>query len=204
MSLELINTLATLGTFLVIGATATAAIVQLRHMRGSNQIVALNELRESYESAEFSAAAQFLRAGLAKALEDPASRYAISHAESRTDETHAAIIAKFRIVGNFYESLGILVRSGLLDRDLVLNFWGGGTIVSMWKRMAPVTAIYRRRQGSAVYENFEYIAVLAREWNAKHPHGTYPPEMRRLELEDKWLEADERYAATLRQAQGDR
>ena len=44
MSLELVNTLATLGTFLVIGATATAAIIQLRHMRGSNQIVALNEL----------------------------------------------------------------------------------------------------------------------------------------------------------------
>lgn len=36
MSLELVNTFATLGTFLVIAATATAAIVQLRHARGSN------------------------------------------------------------------------------------------------------------------------------------------------------------------------
>ena len=50
MSTELVNTFATLGTFVVIAATAIAAIVQLRHMRGSNQIVALNELREA-ESA---------------------------------------------------------------------------------------------------------------------------------------------------------
>ena len=198
MSLELVNTLATLGTFLVIGATATAAIIQLRHMRGSNQIVALNELRESFQTTEFSAAARFLAAGLAKALEDPAFRYTIGHAESRTDEAHAAIITKLLVVGNFYESLGLLVRSGLVDRDLVLNFWGGGIIESTWKRLAPVTAIYRRRQGSAVFENFEYMAVLAREWNAKHPHGTYPPGVPRIELQDTWLEADEQYAASLR------
>ena len=33
MSLDLVNTLATLGTFLVISATAITAIVQLRHAR---------------------------------------------------------------------------------------------------------------------------------------------------------------------------
>ena len=47
MSLELANTLATLGTFVVIAATAIAAILQLRHARTSNQIAALNELRET-------------------------------------------------------------------------------------------------------------------------------------------------------------
>jgi hypothetical protein len=61
MSLELVNTFATLGTFSVIAATAIAAIVQLRHMRGSNQIVALNELRETTETAEFRAAQLFVQ-----------------------------------------------------------------------------------------------------------------------------------------------
>ena len=36
MSLEVINTFATLGTFLVIAATAIAAIVQLSHARSSS------------------------------------------------------------------------------------------------------------------------------------------------------------------------
>ena len=44
MSLELVNTLATCATFVVIAATAIAAIVQLRQLRASNQIVAFNEL----------------------------------------------------------------------------------------------------------------------------------------------------------------
>ena len=61
MSRELVNTFATLGTFVVIAATAIAAIVQLRHMRGSNQIVALNELREARETPEFQAALQLLQ-----------------------------------------------------------------------------------------------------------------------------------------------
>ena len=52
MRLELVNTLATFGTFLVIAATAIAAVVQLRHARGSNHIAALNELRETTESPD--------------------------------------------------------------------------------------------------------------------------------------------------------
>jgi len=43
MSLELVNTLASIGTLLVIAATAIAALAQLRHSRGSNQIIALTE-----------------------------------------------------------------------------------------------------------------------------------------------------------------
>src|SRR5271170_2199522 len=145
MSLELLNTFATLGTFLVITATAIAAIMQLRHMRGSNQIVALNELRESFQTSEFAAASRFVGAELAKALDDQAFRYEIGHAQARSVETHEAI-AKIRIVGNFYESLGLLVRSGLVDRDLVLDFWAG-SVLPVWERIAPVTAIYRREQG---------------------------------------------------------
>jgi len=61
MSLELFNILARLGTFIVIAATAIAAIVQLRHMRSSNQIAAINELRETIETPEFQVAQQFGR-----------------------------------------------------------------------------------------------------------------------------------------------
>jgi hypothetical protein len=39
--LELLNAVAAVGTFLVIGVTAIVALVQLRHMRVSNQLEGL-------------------------------------------------------------------------------------------------------------------------------------------------------------------
>ncbi|MBV8172813.1 MAG: hypothetical protein JO219_12880, partial [Candidatus Eremiobacteraeota bacterium] len=50
MSLELWNTFATMGTFVVISATAIAALVQLRHARASYQITALAELNKAHDS----------------------------------------------------------------------------------------------------------------------------------------------------------
>ena len=50
MSLQLVNTLATFGTFLVIAGTAIAALVQLRHARGSNQIAALTSYATAIQS----------------------------------------------------------------------------------------------------------------------------------------------------------
>lgn len=75
MSLELVNTLASLATFLVIAATGIAALVQLRHMRSSNQITALNELIAVQHSSEYNAARHFVHAELPERLEDPTFRH---------------------------------------------------------------------------------------------------------------------------------
>ena len=61
MTPEWLTAIATAGTFIVIAASAVAAIFQLRHMRGSNQITALTECRETMESREFQDARQFIR-----------------------------------------------------------------------------------------------------------------------------------------------
>ena len=73
MSLELVNTLATFGTFFVIAATAIAAIVQLRHARSSNHIAAFNELRETQGTPEFQAAEQFVQVRLPENCGTPLS-----------------------------------------------------------------------------------------------------------------------------------
>jgi hypothetical protein len=117
MSLELVNTLATFGTFLVIAATAIAAIVQLRHMRGSNQITAVNELRETRETPEFLAASRFVTAELSSKLRDPAFRYQLGNPRARTDENNP-LIANVTRLGNYYEAVGILVKTGLVEKDL--------------------------------------------------------------------------------------
>jgi hypothetical protein len=60
-----------------------------------------------------------------------------------------------------------------------------------------VTAILRGHYGRAIYENFEYLAVLSQDWGAKHPDGSYPDNVRRIDVPNRWHDADERYAAAL-------
>ena len=77
MSAEWFTAIGTLGTFVVITVSAIAALMQLRHMRGSNQIIALNELRETMESPAFRAAQNFIARELPQRLQDPAVRAAL-------------------------------------------------------------------------------------------------------------------------------
>jgi hypothetical protein len=195
MSLELINTLATFGTFLVIAATAIAAVIQLRHARSSNQIAALSELRETMETPDFQSARHFLVTDLPVKVRDPVFRYQFAERSARTDETKP-LIGSVTAQGNFYESLGVLVRAGLVDRDLALEMWSS-VVLEAWEKLAPLTSIVRRRRGNSVWENFEYLTVVAEDFIAAHPKGTYPANLRRIDLKDEWFEADEQYAASL-------
>jgi hypothetical protein len=195
MSLELWNTFATFGTFLVISATAIAAVAQLRHARGSNQIAANNELRETSERAEFRAAQHFVVTQLPEKLRDRAFRYQVINRAARTAE-NGPLIDQALSLGNFYESMGILVRDGLVDRELALEIWNG-VVVRTWESLVPFTAVLRRELGSIVWENFEYLTVISQDWLAAHSNGTYPPGVRRIELKDTWLEADTQWAASL-------
>lgn len=194
MTLEIFNSLATFGTFLVIAATALAAIVQLRHLRGGNEIAALNELREGADSDRFTSALNFVVSGLEKALEDPAFRYEIAHRGARS-EANRELIAKVVLVGNFFGDAGMLVRRNLVDKDLAVDQWCYVALAA-WEALEPVVAILRRDSRVVVWDNFEYFAMLSEDWKAAHPHGSYPPGARRLEVTDKWSEADARYAAS--------
>lgn len=95
MSLELWTTIASVGTFLVITATAVAAVIQLYHIRSSNQIAILTEFREAIEKPEFSAALDFVR-GLDDKLKDPAFR-----TQLEIVPLHAELLPIVRAVGLF-------------------------------------------------------------------------------------------------------
>lgn len=199
MSLELANTLATLGTFIVIAATAIAAIVQLRHARSSNQIAALNELMEVQQTREFKAARHFVHTELAGLLQDPVFRHQLWLFVNEKGPTIEAEhrIAKITSLGDFYENLGLLVKRGFVDRDSALDVWSYA-VAQEWERIEPIVLRYRRAAGEAIYENFEYLVVLSQDWIAAHPNGTYPAGIRRIKLkDDPWLEADNQYAASL-------
>jgi uncharacterized membrane protein YqjE len=58
---EWLAAIASVATFLVIGATAIAALIQLRHMRNSNQLAIFSEARHNMETPEFQDAVRFPR-----------------------------------------------------------------------------------------------------------------------------------------------
>jgi hypothetical protein len=195
MSLELVNSFATFGTFLVIAGTAVAALVQLRHARGSNQIAALDELREAFQSHEFSEAQAFLDTKLGERIKDPAFRYQWAYRAARTDD-YRADIERVRLVGNYFEDVGALILAGLLDADLAISIYCAD-VTRAWDQLEPLTAISRRLRGNAIWENFEYVTMLSKKWLKTKPEGGYPPNAPRLDVNDVWFEADRQYVASL-------
>ena len=190
MSLELLNTFATFGTFAVIAATAIAALVQLRHLRAGNQINAMISIGNQFDDKTFRDAI-YLVPNVTLALENEAFRNLIVAVARRSPrpqvpqelvELNRALV----LVGNFYEELGILVKNGAIDEDLVLDRWSSN-ITGAWGRMARYIAWGRKAANSnLVYENFEYLTVLAEDWLAENEAGTYPQGVRRLPMPETW------------------
>lgn len=174
MSPEWVTAIATAGTFAVIAASAVAALLQLRHTRGSNQIVALTECRETLESNEFQDAREFLTLTLPHLMEDPAMRAKLDL------EFFPAELRPAQYVANFFESMGAFVRFHIIDRNIACNLWCG-IVLTCWTALLPVTRA-RRIRSPGIWENFEYLAVLSQEFLERHP-TSYPEGMRRMPLE---------------------
>ncbi len=175
MSLELVSAIAAIGTFVVIAATAFAAIVQLHHLRGSNQIVALTEIREVVESDKFVAARRFLVEELPSLMNEPGFKEGLK-GQLLDRRLEPAIY-----IGNVFENLGTLVKYRIIDRDIACDLWGG-VVTTAWASLQPFTAIRRLRAGpwGALWENFEYLAVLSEDFYNSHPQGAYPEGVRRM------------------------
>jgi Domain of unknown function (DUF4760) len=189
MPLELWNTVATIGTFVVISATAITAFVWLRHLRSSNQISVLNELRRAQEEPEYQAALKFVHTGLNVRMKDPKFRRQITafqKGQPVAEDSEEALSVLTTVADN-YEIMGLFVKRGLVDRKSALDIWSLYVLME-WERLAPVTAVFRRSGSDAVYENFEYLAVAAKDWLKTYPNGTYPKRTRRIRLYDEWRE----------------
>lgn len=176
MSSEWVGALANVATLVVILVTAGAAFVQLRHMRNANQIVAFIHIRDLLESAEFRTAQAFIYHEFPKRLADPHER---KRALIAPPIDEYAALAK---VGNVMEGLGLLVKRGMVDADLVCDYWAI-LVVRNWRTMAP--SLFRARRDletDALWENFEYLAVICEEYRNRHPIS-FPPGTRRMPVD---------------------
>ena len=174
MSPELISAIASAGTFVVIAASAIAALIQLRHMRSSNQIVALNEFRETLESPGIREAQRFVSFELATRLLDPLEREKIKQLPFSGDYEHLGTIA------NLFESLGEFVKLGIIDRTIACEIWGL-VVLRNWRALSPIVTFLRTEvDAPLLWENFEYLAVLSKNFIDARPNGSYPPGVPRM------------------------
>ena len=178
--LELLNTVATVGTFIVIAATAVAAVLQLRHMRASNQFEAIQYAAEAQREPTMQRAIQFVMQELAAHLEDEAFRAEIEKRDLNP-ETHPE-----RLVCNFHELMGSYIYHRLIPFDIYMD------IVAVfphevWHALEPYIAIRRQLSDhpEALYEHFEWLAVKSSTYT-KNGRGVLYGKFKRLPVHNRW------------------
>lgn len=149
-------------------------------MRGANQIIALNEIRETFETERFRDAVRYVYRDLPRLYEDPAARAELVAIPLPPQYEPA------RTVANFFENVGMYVKRGVLDGDFTADMWGG-IILTSWLRMAPLITNRRRaQQQPEIWENFEYLAMVCQRFKERHPNGTYPKGFARMSAAKIW------------------
>jgi hypothetical protein len=189
MALELVNTIATTLTAVVIAGTAIAALIQLRHMRAGNQISALLTLRSMLDEPGHQAALLLLRLRLAEMLRDPNFRECLLgkkpdvplDVQERYEEMRSAAF----LIGNTYDAIGTLVRRGIIDRNLFLEQYCS-VISREWDNLEVVTGCGRKAAADdGIWEDFEYLTVLSRRFAKDFP-SAFPKDMERIPLRNPW------------------
>lgn len=182
MSLEAWGIVASFATFVVIAATAIVALVQLRHLRSSNQIAALTEMQQTLDSERFSLARRFVIEQVPTLLADPSQRNKIGN------KVFPPELDAVRNVGNFFETMGAFVKLGIVDRALVCDLFDG-VVFGFWKQLEPIIMIRREVSDRGLWANFEYLAVLCESSLSKTQGDHYPRGMRRMTPDQRSLEA---------------
>ena len=187
MTAEWVSAIAAVGTFIVIAATAVAALIQLRHIRAANQLAGLLHFTSVFESEDIQSATAFIEHELAEKLQDP--QFVCELLDVNTNRrTHPELQ-----VADFLEQQGSYIKFGMIDRRQYIDLVGLYAI-SMWDALQEVVALRRvARNSGTMYENFEYIASLAAAYNStpqSFPHGA-----RVLMPESQWREVAARRIA---------
>jgi len=184
MNAEQLTALGTILNAIVIGATAVAALVQLRHLRASNQLDALLSLERDFRSAEMQAALRYVQDTLPEQLRNPEYRAQLARIGFIDARVHPEVT-----VCNWFDEMGTLMKHHLVTEATFMDLFGR-LIRYYWGALETVVAIMRRSRGDSQYHDFEYLAIRAHTWLQHHPRGLFPRNLARLVPNDPWLDAD--------------
>ena len=172
MTVELWSTIFAGATFVVIAATAIAALIQLRHLRITNQLSGLISVLELFQQPHIHDLINFIRKELPVKMQSDDFRAGLRKIpvdRIQHPELHLC---------EMYEEIGSYVRSGLIDEELFLRaHWYN--VGLYWQLLQPAITVVRSTR-PYVFENFEYLAARAQSWSNRHPEGNYPKDMPRM------------------------
>jgi hypothetical protein len=180
VSADYISAFASVGTLLVIVATAVAAFIQLRHMRVTNGVMVLAAFREEYERLQESTSEELPI--VLDRLSNPDVRRELSEPGSRP--WLRPVFPMMRLM----ETLGNYTSRNIVPPDLVCDQWAP-VISTWWHDYAPLIAVLRRTNGPSMFEHWEAIAVMSKRW-LDEERQTYPKHLPRIGLVDPWAAED--------------
>jgi hypothetical protein len=181
MTPEGLTAAAAIGTFVVIAASAIAALIQLRHMSSNNELSALRAAMESWDGDRVQDALHFLRTEFAGRINDESYRNELDTAGPVDRRTHPELY-----IGDYWDTLGVFIMHGLLRESAFLEM-GADMVATNWDTIWPAIAIMRRKRGDALFIGFEYLADRGRRWSARYPTGCGSRHWKRQKLTDPWL-----------------
>lgn len=180
MTAEALTAAAAIGTFVVITASAIAALIQLHHMSSNNELSALRAAMESWDGDRVQSALYFLRTEFAKKMQDESYRNELDTTGPIDRRSHPELY-----VCDFWDTLGVFIMHGLLRESAFLEM-GADMVAANWETLSPAIAIMRRKRGDALFIGFEYLADRGKLWTARHPAGSGTRNWTRKKLIDPW------------------
>lgn len=186
MNPELLTAFATVGSVLVIGASAAAALIQLRHMRASNELEAMLSLQRDFQSPPVQSALHYVQQQLPGHLQEEQFRDELAAIGFISVERHPELLAC-----NWFTQMGTFLKHGLIGESTLMDLYAR-LVRYYWNALAPAIAIMRRKRGDGQYSEFEFLALRATVWLEEHEDGVFPRAMKRTPLGDPWREIDER------------
>lgn len=124
-------------------------VLQMRHQEKMRRTDLVIRLYSTWESKEFSEATLKTWNLEFKGYDDFVKKYGSWYSET---EVYAAL----RMVGSFFELIGILLSSDLVDVNMVANTFGI-PIKTTWEKIKPLVEGGRKFHGPYLYYNFEHL-----------------------------------------------
>jgi len=146
----------TWATFGSSGAVVASILVLLWQVR---------KLTQATAAQSFFSAAERLQGELLR--EDRS--YLFTLRDNKTPMSEWDIRRVERVCHN-YDVVGIMVRQGMLPKELIIDSWGN-SLYSSWPIVLPLIDEYREKRGSNFWDDYERLSKEAKKYAVKH--GTY-------------------------------
>lgn len=157
---------------IVIAASAIAAVIQLRHLRQSNQLSGLLSVLNLFQQPHMHELFDYIRHELPRRMQDADFRAGLEQSPVDRREHPELYMC------DLYDQVGSYVRSGLIDADVLAQSHWFNVILNR-TILEPVITICRRTRPH-VFENFECLVAYAMRWKQEHQQGNYPTSLPRV------------------------